>query len=586
MQLVGIEICNFRSIGNERVYLKPWRRCNIIIGQNNSGKSNVIRAVQKIFSILKTESLSNRKPEAIKLEELDLHNRSGNTPFQFSLYFECEKHDELAKIAGSHHFSFDFSWGVGQQSPTIIDFSLSHHNEVLNQSNFRSLNALLEYFRIGWQWTRTVSKDDYHKRLLNESQRFLNKEFVQVIPTVYTIPEFRQIRKGDSYSYDGADLMGLLESYQHPEDGKGEDRAKFDQIEEFVQQLLHLPQAKLEVTPTSKSILLSNNGLRLPLQSYGTGVHQLVIMLTAILSMENSLCCIEEPEIHLHPRLQRELVEFMIKQTSNQYLLSTHSSTFINTNIYMSSEIRDEMQVFYLRNTQGITSGGSVLENEQILDALNDLGVRASDLLQANCVIWVEGPSDRIYLNHWLKLLKPDLIEGLHYSIMFYGGGLRYHLSFSRHGEKENISKPPQDLIDVLKINQRAIVVMDSDRKKRGAHINETKRRIREECETSGGIAWITHGREIENYLSPKAVIDACEKLIGKRISFSLDEYEKFDEALEKALYLVGEKKLKYSTDKANYARHFASSFEITDMSLDLKKQVEALVEKIEIWNI
>lgn len=29
---------------------------------------------------------------------------------------------------------------------------------------------------------------------------------------------------------------------------------------------------------------------------------------------------------------------------------------------------------------------------------LDDLGFKASDLLQSNCVIWVEGPSDRIYI--------------------------------------------------------------------------------------------------------------------------------------------------------------------------------------------
>ena len=32
---------------------------------------------------------------------------------------------------------------------------------------------------------------------------------------------------------------------------------------------------------------------------------------------------------------------------------------------------------------------------------LNDLDVRASDLLQSNGIIWVEGPSDRIYIKRW-----------------------------------------------------------------------------------------------------------------------------------------------------------------------------------------
>ena len=49
--------------------------------------------------------------------------------------------------------------------------------------------------------------------------------------------------------------------------------------------------------------------------------------------------------------------------------------------------------------------------------------------MQANSVIWVEGPTDRIYLNHWIQPVDPALKEGLHYSIMFYGGRLLSHLT-------------------------------------------------------------------------------------------------------------------------------------------------------------
>jgi hypothetical protein len=44
-------------------------------------------------------------------------------------------------------------------------------------------------------------------------------------------------------------------------------------------------------------------------------------------------------------------------------------------------------------------------------------------------VIWVEGPSDRIYIRHWLKLADAHLTEEVHFSIMFYGGKLLSHLS-------------------------------------------------------------------------------------------------------------------------------------------------------------
>ena len=35
----------------------------------------------------------------------------------------------------------------------------------------------------------------------------------------------------------------------------------------------------------------------------------------------------------------------------------------------------------------------------------------------------------QIYLNHWLSEAAPDLVEGLHYSLMTYGGRLLSHLT-------------------------------------------------------------------------------------------------------------------------------------------------------------
>lgn len=59
---------------------------------------------------------------------------------------------------------------------------------------------------------------------------------------------------------------------------------------------------------------------------------------------------------------------------------------------------------------------------------LNDLDVRASDILQSNGIIWVEGPSDRVYIKHWLEILgSGDIEEGRDYQFLYYGGRLLSH---------------------------------------------------------------------------------------------------------------------------------------------------------------
>ena len=558
MKLAGIELHNFRSIGNEPVVLKPWRKCNILIGQNNAGKSNVIRAVQRISDRLKGEG---------SLLDLDFHRRSPENDFRFRLYFEGDvpEDEELANLAGTTVYYFDLSWQSGDLAVTDHSFTSFKYAE-----DFRRANELLSHLA-GMHFTQRIGVNGIREAFLRHKDSIWGK-FRGVVPAVHIIPEFRQIQSGSAYTLGGANLIELLASYQHPEDGKDQDRDKFDRIEEFVRRLLHLPKAILEVTHNKTTIMFKSNGLRLPLASYGTGVHELVILVTAVLSIENAICCIEEPEIHLHPRLQREFIDFITTETTNQYLISTHSPTFIN------AFSTPDVQVFHLRLENGATVGGPVLGDEDGLRALHDLGVKASDVLQSNCILWVEGPSDRIYLKRWLDLIAPELVEGQDYSIMFYGGRLLSHL----HADRDKV---PDELIRILKINQNAVVMMDSDRKQARAHLNETKRRVREECKCSGGICWVTDGREIENYLPERVIVAACEELVGKQIKISIGRYDKFEDVLSQALETARAKRLNYAGNKVKYAREIVQHFGIDDMENPLRKHIERIVAKIKSWN-
>jgi hypothetical protein len=581
VKVVGIQMANFRSIGNPGVFLEPLKACNILVGQNNAGKSNVIRAVQKISASLRNLSPQRTHTEAGTLDPLDYHQRDPRNEFTFRVIFQAGDSDsdqQVAKAAGTDHFDFSFIGAADGTQPRITDFSLMH------LTDFKKANDALGVL-INYEFTRYSTHQDIFNEFKGKADIIFRNRFAQDVPQVTVIPEFRRIQSGERYSLEGTNLIGLLGRYQNPEIGYDRDRRKFELIEDFVRRLLHLPGAELEVTRETQTIVLSHNGLRLPLASYGTGVHQLVIMVTAVLSVEGALCCIEEPEIHLHPTLQREFLEFITTETNNTYLLSTHSPTFINAQNKMPARTRENIGVIHLHRTDGNTVGGPVLEDIQSLAALRDLGVSASDILQANSVIWVEGPSDRIYLNQWIHLMDPDLVEGLHYSIMFYGGRLLSHLSVAR-GTAANLGpKVPLELVDILRINQHAVVVIDSDRKAIGQRISQTKQRVRVECETSGGLCWITDGREIENYLAVSTVVRTCETELGVTINFMERPFEDFEDTLDDALKAAKQKPWRYADRKVFYARKFAAHLTETDMSPQLRKRVSEIVDAIVAWN-
>lgn len=72
----------------------------------------------------------------------------------------------------------------------------------------------------------------------------------------------------------------------------------------------------------------SENGLSVMPQDIGVGISQLFPVVAASVLLKDSLITVEQPELHIHPKLQTEMADLFIRYTlsaRNQFLLETHS---------------------------------------------------------------------------------------------------------------------------------------------------------------------------------------------------------------------------------------------------------------------
>jgi len=387
------------------------------------------------------------------------------------------------------------------------------------------------------------------------------------IPDAHFIPAIRQIsQKGDVF--DDLSGKGLIEEIARLQNPGPTERAKlklFESINSFLKSVTANDTASIEVTHDREHVLVHIDDKTLPLQNLGTGIHE-VIMIAAFCTMhENQIICIEEPEIHLHPILQKRLISYLAEKTSNQYFIATHSASLIDF---------PSAAVFNVCNKSGSAKITPLQTGISKFEVIRDLGYRASDILQANSIVWVEGPSDRIYINHWLHAVNPNLREGIDYSIMFYGGRLLSHLKADEYSEDEATA-----LIELCKINRNFAIVLDSDRKTTSDSLNATKNRIINEL-APHGVAWVTTGREIENYVDKDIMTSALSSVYK-------DSYGKRQKTGQYD-HVLPFKKLDGTTcntiDKVGVAKHIATL--PPDLgTLDLEFQINRIAAMIHAAN-
>ncbi|WKD86623.1 hypothetical protein KCTC32516_01999 [Polaribacter huanghezhanensis] len=494
--------------------LSNIRKINTFVGVNNSGKSRFLRTLfsqskgtKFIYEIDEETILNilNQTKEIIRiidsLKAYGIKYKYWNSLNSLSETIEKNEVDVLNNI-------LDIYWYLS---------TLDVHEFELTQNQYEN--------HLRGTISQTKSYVTNLGNLINKLGKDNNK-----IEKIY-IPILRGLRpiaqSEDSFSTDDIYLNRTKHDYFQAEIPNGliftglsiyervkrlllGDESERNEIKEFEIFLeSNLFKKKITLIPKYDDDVLHikiGNETQFPVHKLGDGLQTLIIILFPIFinRSKSHLVFIEEPETHLHPKWQRLLYRAMCNIENHTYFISTHSSVFINSpsnSIFIVSKKNKKINLHY-----------SDVKTEKV-QILKELGYKPNDLYQTNFLLWVEGQSDKIYLNYLIQKVDNTLIEGEDYSIMFYGGSSYKHFL---------MNKGDLNLDFIESLNQNYALIMDSDRSKSGERYNPKKKEIVNLFKKNKSYCWLTKLREIENYI-PIEVFKESVKTIHKVKNIQLD---------------------------------------------------------------
>lgn len=522
---------------NEQITrLKNASNINIFVGANNSGKSRFIRNLlnYKTFKILNQNLLKKELKsfnEYIESLNFKLRNHSGHVDFinLNSKFIEFQKLDitydlfnefENLKIIISHNFRilnlFEKETTKRYLPPNI----LSNENKNIIKDKIVKIESML-ISSIGKEKTifiptlRTAHSIFYKKQNSETYTKIADDIFKETIIKNYKIDEEKtEIFTG----------LTLYNEIVNARNNTKEVRLRFENFEKFISD--HFFQgkkidivAKLDIYKKNKQndetelINIYIDGESKDLYELGDGIQALIILMYKIFMCEkNSLIFIDEPEINLHPGMQRLFLEQItnnevLKNKNLIYFISTHSNHFLDLTIE-----KDNISVFLFNKVLEKDKPKFIVKNVNNGDnsPLQYLGVSNSSVFLANCSIWVEGISDRNYLKAFLKAYCRDNKgkiypkEDIDFTFIEYAGSNIDHYNFSKDELKEKIN--------AFALNNKIFLVSDYD----GEYRNEKHRFYYSYKHENFTYKTTKPYKEVENLLSLKVwnkiLIHFCNK--------------------------------------------------------------------------
>lgn len=466
MYLSRLVIKNYRSIESLDIQLAKGK--NVIVGRNNSGKSNIMKALdlvlgesaptyKKYENVMESDfytwkSVENGESQINTTKNIFIYcelTREQGEELNWAEIDKCYGYYKYNSSIPSNAIDHDFADAFAINQDELERFDKVYVNSKLtNQVRFNTelinSQSLAFVFKADRNEKHEVSKDIrfFYRNSIRDAWTMafsapIRNEFLQSA----VIPSFRdpqnQLRL-NTWTWYGKLVKHLTKDHTHETDlQKAFDGVRlvadkiFQTAKENIQRSsmsVAFPGAELsfQFNNDIRSEIYKNcsiyvdDGVKSQLTDKGSGIQSAVIIglysyyVREVNSVSSALLCIEEPELYLHPHARRVIsdrLDDFLNANKNQVILTTHSADFIRTT-------DNSLNIILVRKNNGGSYATRVNVKSQKSLLLDN---NHNEIFFADKVIVCEGFDD--YLLKWVAKEKfKESLDANNISIVSVGG--------------------------------------------------------------------------------------------------------------------------------------------------------------------